>query len=136
MCFVIAAPEEVNIVGRDQTETEFASEFRQVRIALLLLGHAVVVQFDEKISRAENVAIFRSQILCFFNVVDLKSAIDLTRKTSAQSDQTVGMRCEQSLVDARSIIKTIEMSRRNQLHQIAIAGLVFRQQGEMKGGFA
>src|SRR5204862_2477678 len=133
---MIAAPEEKNVVGRNQTESEFASEFRQMRIALLLLGHAVVVQLHEKISRPENVAIFRGQILRFFNIVGLQSAVDLTGETTAQADQTVGMRREQILVDARAIIKTIEMSRRNQFHQIAIASLVFRQQGEMKGGFA
>src|SRR6266576_695277 len=51
---VIAAPEEVDVVRRDQTESEFAGEFRQVCVALLLLGHSVIVQLDEKISRSEN----------------------------------------------------------------------------------
>src|SRR5205823_7076053 len=100
------------------------------------LGHPVVVQLDKKISRPENVTIFRGQILRFLNIVGLKGAVDLTGETSAKADQTVGMRRQQILVDARAIIKTIEMRRRNQLHQIAIASLVFRQQGEMKGGFA
>ena len=107
VCSVIAASEEVNVVGRHQTEPEFAGEFREVRIALLLLGHSVIVQFDEKIPRPENVAIFRGQILRFFDVVGLKSAVDLTRETTAQADQPVGMRRQQFLVDARPIIKTI-----------------------------
>ena len=64
---VIAAPEEVNVVRRDQTESEFTGEFWQVCIALLLLGHPVIMQLDEKISRPENVAIFRGQILRFLN---------------------------------------------------------------------
>src|SRR5437660_3118925 len=133
---VIAAPEEVDVVRRDQTESEFAGEFWQVRIALLLLGHSVVVQLDEKISRSENIAIFRGQILRFLNVASLKGAVDLTRETAAQADQTVGMRRQQFLVDPWTIIKTIEMRRRDQLYQIAIASLVFPQQSEMKGGFA
>jgi hypothetical protein len=136
VCSVIAAPEEVNVVGRDQTEPEFAGEFWQMRIALLLLGHSVIVQLDEKISRAENVAIFRGQILRFFNVAGLKSAVNFTGETTAQADQTVRMRRQQILVDARPIIKTVQMRRRNQLDQIAIARLVFRQQGEMEGRFA
>jgi len=136
VCSVIAAPEEVNVVGRDQTEPEFAGEFWQMRIALLLLGHSVIVQLDEKISRPENVAIFRGHILRFFNVAGLKSAVDLTGETTAQADQTVRMRRQQILVDARPIIKTVQMRRRNQLYQIAIARLVFRQQSEMEVRFA
>src|SRR5204863_9681475 len=136
VCSVIAAPEEVNVVGRDQTEPEFAGEFWQMRSALRLLGHSVSVQLDEKIARPENVAIFRGQILRFFNVAGLKSAVDLTGETTAQADQTIRMRGQQILVDARPIIKTVQMRRRNQLYQIVIACLVFRQQSEMEGRFA
>src|SRR4029077_20354551 len=122
--------------GRDQTEPEFAGEFWQMHVALHLLGHSVIVQLDEKISRPENVAIFRGQILRFFNVAGLKSTVDLTSETTAQADQTVRMRRQQILVEARPVIKAVQMCRRNQLYQIAIALLVFRQQGEMEGRFA
>ena len=69
----------------------------------------------------------------FLNVAGLNGDVDFARETTAQADQTVGMRRQQFLVDARPIMKSVEMRRRNQLHQIAIAGLVFRQQGEMVG---
>src|SRR5436305_12258327 len=103
-----------------------------MRIALLLLGHSVIVQLDEKISRPENVAIFRGQILRFLNVVGLKSAVDLTGETTAQADQTVRMRRQQILVDARPTITTAQMRRRNQLYQIDITRLLVVKPGEME----
>ncbi len=41
------------------------------------------------------------------------------------------MRREQFLVDPRLVMEPVEMRRGNQLHEIAITGLVLRQQGEM-----
>ena len=43
---------------------------------------------------------------------------------------------EQFLVDPRLVMESVEMRGGDQLHQISVAGLVLRQQGEMIGGIA
>ncbi len=48
----------------------------------------------------------------------------------------VGMRGEQFLVDPRLVMQPVEMRGGNQLDEIAITGLVLRQQGEMIGRVA
>src|SRR6476620_10656071 len=126
----------MNIVGRDQTEPELPRKFWQMHVAFLLVRDAVIVQFDEKVLWSKNVAILGGKIFCFLNVVGLKRAVDFAGETSAQTDQAIGMRRQQCLVDPRSIIKTVEMRRRNQLHQIAVTRFILRQQSEMIGGFA
>ena len=53
---VMAALEEMHVVRRDQTEAEFLRELRQDAIAFALRLDAVVVQLEEEILRAEDVA--------------------------------------------------------------------------------
>ena len=43
MRVVIAAPEKMNVVGRDQTDAQILGDLREDLVALPLLFHAVIV---------------------------------------------------------------------------------------------
>ena len=43
VCFVIASSQKMDVIRRDQAKPKFFREFRQVRVANLLLSDAVVV---------------------------------------------------------------------------------------------
>ena len=85
---VIAAPEKMHIVGRDQADAEVSGNLRQHLIALALLLNSVVVQFDEKIVRSENVPIIGGTLSCLLDVVRLYRGIDFAGETAAQPNQT------------------------------------------------
>ena len=128
---VVAPLQKMHIVGRDQAEPEFLREARQHLVAFVLRLDAVVVHFQKEILRAEDVAKFRHALARFGQIVRLDRHVDFALEATAQSDQTGRMRREQFLVDPRFVMESVEVRRGNQLHQIAIAGLVLRQQGEM-----
>jgi len=133
---VIAPAQKMDVIRRNQTETELFRQLRQDPVAFVLLFHAVVVQFQEEILRAEDVAILSRGLFRLVDVVRLNGGINFAGQTSAQSDQTGGMLGEKLLVDPRRVMKAVEMRRCNQFHQIAITGLVLCQQREMIGRLA
>src|SRR2546430_10775587 len=91
----------------------------------------MVVQFDKKVLRPENVSIIGGTLFCFFNVVCLNRAVDFPRETSAQSNQTGGPLCEQLFIDSRSVMKAIQMRCGDKLDEVSVAGLVLGQQSDV-----
>ena len=133
---MIASSQKMHIVRRDQTERELFCQLRQHAIAFALHLHPVVVQLDEKVLRAQDVSILRRSLSCLGDVVRLDCRINFARQATAQSDQSLGMRRQEFLVDPGRIMKTVEMRCCEQLYQIAIASLILRQQREMISGLA
>ena len=91
-------------------------DLRQYGIAFPLLLHAVVMQFQEEISRSENIAIVGSALFCFLDIVCLNGAVDFASETTAQSDQSSRSFREQLLVDSWRVVETIEMPGGHELH--------------------
>ena len=87
MRVMIVAAQEMNIVRRDQTDTEVLGDFRQHRVAPFLLLHPVIVELDEEILRAEDVAILRCGLGRLLNVVRLDGGVHFPSQTSTQADQ-------------------------------------------------
>ena len=128
---VMAPLQKMHVVRRDQAEPEFLREARQHLVAFVLRLDAVVVHLEEEILRAEDVAKFRHALPRLGQIVRLDRHVDLALEATAQADQSRRMRREQLLVDPRLVMKSVEMRGGDQLHQVAIAGLVLRQQSEM-----
>ena len=133
---MIAPAQEMNIVGRHQSDANVPSNLRQSCHAFALFFHSVIVQFDKKIFCAENVPIFGCALFRFLDVVCLNGAVDFTRETAAQPNQSFRVRGEQFLVDPRRVVETFEVRSGDQLHEISVTSLVFRQQSEMIGRIA
>ena len=91
----------------------------------------MVMHFQEEIVRAKDVTKFRHALLRPGQIVRLDRHIDFALEATAQSDQTGRMCREKTSVDPRFVIESIKVRRGNQLYQIAIAGLVLGQEGEM-----
>ena len=81
----------MDVVRRDQTDAEIFRELRQHRVALALFFHPVIVQLDEEIFRAQDVAILRCGLSCLADVIRLDRRIDFARQATAQADQPRGM---------------------------------------------
>ncbi len=120
----------MDIIGRDKADSKVGRDARKADVAMLLLLHPMVVQFDEEILATENVAVGSSAFDGPFEVVRLQGGIDLAGQAATESDQPLGVSGEQFLVDPRPVVKTIQVRGGNELNQIAITGLVLRQQSK------
>ena len=126
----------MNVVRRHQPEPEFAPDLWQNAVAFPLRLHSVIVQLEEEILRAEDVAKGRRALPRLVELIRLDRHVDLTLKTRAHPDQTLGVRGEQLLVDPRLVMHPFEMRRRHQPDEILVADLVAREEGEMIGRIA
>jgi hypothetical protein len=133
---VIAPAQKMNIVCRDQSDANVPRNLRQRCHALALFFHPVIVQFDEKILRAENVPIFSRALFRLLDVVCLNCRVDFARETATQPDQSLRVRGEQLLVDPGRVMEPFKVRCRHQLDEISVATLVFRQESEMIGCIA
>ena len=93
----------------------------------------MIVQFDEKILRAENVPIIGRALFRLLDVVRLNCGVDFARETATQPDQSLRMRGQQLLVDPGRVMESFKVRCRHQLDEISVASLVLRQQSEMIG---
>ena len=129
--FVVASLQEMHVVGRDQTEPKLLGQARQHLVALFLRLKAMVVHLHKEILRAQNVAKFRHALPRLGQVVRLDRHVDFALEATAQSDQTARVGRKQFLVDPRLIMEAVEVGGGNELNEIAIPGVILRQQGEM-----
>src|SRR5581483_11059729 len=106
---MMTSREEMHVVRRDQSDAQLFRDLRQMTITEALFFEAVIVQLDEEIFGAENVAIFRRALRGDVDLVRLQRAIHFARQTTAQPDQTFVMLREKFLVDPRPVMKTIEV---------------------------
>ena len=86
MRLVIAPAQKMNIVCRHQSHAKIPRNLRQRCHALALFVHPVIVQFDEKILRAENLPIFGRALFRLLDVICLNCGVDFTRETATQPD--------------------------------------------------
>ena len=128
---VMLALEKMHIVRRDEAESKFPRQGRQSAIAFSLLGNAMIVQLDEEILCAENTAVFIDVSLRLRQIVGDERNVHIARQTTTQCDQAARVLPQQVLINARPVIKPIEVRNRDQLHEVAIPLLVARQKGQM-----
>ena len=86
---VVGALEEVDVVGRNQTEPEILAPAHKVRIHLPLRIHPVVVDLEEKIILPENLAVLPGQFASPLRIGVEDRAADLAFQAAAQSDQAL-----------------------------------------------
>src|SRR5205085_8832968 len=77
VCLVIAFSQKMDIIGCDQTEPKFFREFRQMGVANLLLGDAMIVQFEEEILRTKDIPIYGGDTLRPLQFAALNRGIEL-----------------------------------------------------------
>ncbi len=121
----------VAIVGGDQRDSRFAREADDFRIDLLLDFQSLVLNLQEEIPFSKDVAQaisgFARLIRLFFHQILGNGSAQACR----QRNQTTAVLRQQVIVDARLVIKTFEVSRRDQLDQIAVAFRAFAQQHQV-----
>ena len=91
----------------------------------------MIVQFQEEILRAQDVAKFRRALARLRHVIGLDSHVNLALEAATHPDQSCRMRGEEFLVDARFVVKAVQVRRRDQFHEVAIARFILGQEREV-----
>ena len=91
----------------------------------------MILQLQEEILLAEQVAVLVGQALGFVVAVRQQGFVDIAAQARRERDQAFGMARQQVFVDARLVIETVQIPGRDQLDQVAITGLVFAQQHQV-----
>ena len=128
---VVRAFQEMHVIRRHQLQAQLLPDPRQRRAAFEFRLDPVVVHFEEKILRPEDVAILPRETHRLRIIVRQERRVDLAFQTPAQPDQPRRVLRQQLLVDARLVIHPVEMRLRDQLHEIRVARVVLGQQREM-----
>ena len=132
MAVVVLAAQVVDVGGRHQRPAELARHLDDPLVRLLLLRDAVALHLEVDLVRAEGVD----------EVVDVRPrvvgpvldqpAAEARLQAAGEGDDALGMRREQLHVDVRLAAgEALEEAGRAQLDQVAEAGVVGGQQGEV-----
>ena len=121
----------VAVVRGDERNAGFARETHNLRVDALFDFQALVLNFQEEVSLPENipqaVGGFARLVRPFFHEI----FGDRAAQAGRQCDQTAAVFRQQVVIDSGLVIETFEVSRGDELDQIAVALRIFAEQNEV-----
>ena len=130
---VVGAFQEVDIVGRHQSQSEVIGDPDQASAVAPLLVDPVVGQFDEEVLLAEEIAVGGGVLKGLLGLSRGEGHVDLPLETAAQGYQPLAVAREEFPVDAWLVVEAVEMGRRTEFHQIPVPLVVGGKQGHVEG---
>src|ERR1035437_3097403 len=127
----IAFVDVVNVVRGDELQAKLLRPRDQMAVDLGLFRDAVILQFEKKAFRAERLLEKINGVARLGQLVFHDAVGNFAGKTAGQRDQALAVRSENFLVNARLVIKPLQVRGGGELDEIFVAGLVLRQQAEM-----
>ncbi len=102
---IVALPQVVHVVGRDERQLELAGERHDAAIDDLLLLDALVLHLEEEVVLAEDVAQPRRRLERRPRLLHFERARHLALEAAAQADEALRMLRQQFLVDAGPVVE-------------------------------
>ncbi len=132
MVVVVLAAQVVHVAGADEAAAELARDLDDPLVALVLRREAVLLHLEVDVLGPEHVAEVvgvRARLV----VTVLEQALAEARGQAAcQRDHALREALDQAHVDRRlAALQAVEEARRGELHEVAIAGVVGRQQRQV-----
>ena len=121
----------VQVVRGDDPDAEVTAEVELVSQDLALVADAVVLHLDEVVVGAEDVAVLGGRRAGAIGLPVEQLDRDLARQAARQAGDALGMLGHELLVHARPVVEALEIGGGDELQQVAIAGLVPSEQGEV-----
>ena len=118
----------MQIVRRYKAQTELLRQLLQLRADLVLLIEIMVLNFQKVVFLAENVYIFLNAAACSLQVVLQNHLRHLTGNAGAEADNALVIGAQYVLVYTRLIVKALQLTDADNLHQVMVARIVLRQQ--------
>ena len=128
MGLVVLLAEVMGVVRRGQGQARLRVEAIQPLVDAPLLFDAVVHDLEEEAVLAEDLAEDPDRLQGGGLPAGPEVLRDLAGEAAGEADQTVGVRGQHFLVDARPMVEAFRIPDRDQLDQVVIAGLVRGQQ--------
>ena len=127
----VLAVRVVAVVRGEQRRVEAPGDLDQLRVGPLLLGEAVVLQLDEEVVAAEDVLEPAGPPLRLRLVARQQRLEDHPAQTSGGGDEPGVMALEELPVEPGLVVVALEVGRRGQLHQVAVALDRLGQEGQV-----
>ncbi len=143
VCRRVGRSDVVRIIGGEEWSIDPGSDLDQVRKDPLLCFDSVVAEFDEEVVATEDVLVHRRRLDCSIEVARHLPVAFLTRgigrqkarhmaaQTAGGGDDPLGVAAEKIQIHPRFVVVPLEVGPADELHQIAVSGLVLRQQGHV-----
>ena len=121
----------VAVIRGDQRDPRRAADAQESGIDGLLVGVAVILQFEEEIALAEDIEVAQGRLAGALRI----PADDLTRDLAGQAggagDNAFVKLPEQVQVHTGLIVEALREGPADDLHQVRVAGVVLRQEDQM-----
>ena len=131
MCMRVIFLEVMHVVGRDELQSEFLRPRNQVAIHFDLLWNRVVLEFEVKVLRAEDLFEPVHRGARPVQLVLLDQFGNFAGETAGERDQPLLVLRQDFLVDARFVVITLQVGRGVEFDQVSVAGLVLGQQDQV-----
>ncbi len=127
----LLATDVVQVVGGDERDAHLRAEPQQLLVQPALLGHAVVLQLEEEVAVAEDVAIAAGDAPRLVLFAGLQGARHFAVQARRQPDEPLGVLGQVLAIDARLVVVAVEMGVGDDPAQVLVAGPVLRQQDQV-----
>ncbi len=131
VCACVGVAEVVHVAGCDGGEPALRCELGELRQDALLDLQVRVLQLDVDVGLAEGVGEARELGLGVGGAVFLERAADAAGEAAGERDQAGAVAGEELPVDARLVVVALEVAERCEADQVAVAGVVGGEQGEV-----
>ena len=129
----LRAVDVVQVVRGDQRQADLRGEAEELLGQAPLLGQAVVLDLEEEVPGAEDVAVRAGQASSRLPVLDLERPGDLAVEAGAEADQALGVLREVVPVDARLVVVAVEVRVGDDAAEVPIARPVLGQEDQVEG---
>ena len=133
---VVVLAQVVHVVGAHHRQAEVAGDAGQAAVDDLLLVEPLVLQLEEEVVGAEDVAIGGRGGARLLEPILVDALGDLALETARQPDQALAVLREQVLVDARLVVEAFGVARRDQLDQVVEPLVGLGQEHQVVGRLA
>ena len=127
----VFAAQVVGVVGGDERNARIHGKAVDLRSQPLVLLEAVILNFEEEVLFAEDVAIGVGEAARVFVFVGEDGFVEVAAQARREADEAFRMGGQQIFIDARLVVKAFEKRRGNQLDEVLVAFLVFAEQDEV-----
>ena len=97
----------------------------------LVFVELMVLNLEEEVVRPEHVDVLACEAAGVVVLVGHEGLIHVAAEARGHGDETFGMPRQEILVDARLVVKAVEVPGRDQVDEVAVAFLVFAEQDEV-----